>query len=100
MERRKNRDVLVAQPNRFAAHTPRCDVHHATKEQHAEVLTQVWLTNAESPIGASDGELPLVPLGTDEKGIPSDRPHRGDASQCRVHDGLSLIHISEPTRPY
>ena len=78
MERRKNRDVLVAQPNRFAAYTPRGDLHHATKEQHAEVLTQVWLTNAESPIDASDGESPPVLLGTDEKGIPDDHPRRGD----------------------
>ena len=50
---------------------------YATKEQHAEVLTQVWLTNAGFLIDASDGESPPVPLGTDAREIPDDHPRRG-----------------------
>ena len=48
-------------------------------------------TNVGYPIDASDGESPLAPLGTDERGIPDDRPRRDGVSQCRVHGGALSV---------
>ena len=43
-------------------------------ERHTECA---YYLSVGYPIDAFDGESPLVPLGTDERGIPNGHPRRG-----------------------
>ena len=48
--------------------------HHFNGERHTECA---YYLSVGYPIDAFDGELPLVPLGMVERGIPNGHPRRG-----------------------
>ena len=81
-------------------------IHHAAKEGHNMLSVYLNVDQARAANLNRQFEVPLHNMLRGIEGVAGDVSERGDFEKCAVRvrqyvaEYLSLIHISEPTRPY